>query len=67
MTRRRIVLELGEATSGTTCGDCEYVRHTVEATICDVTWNTLVKGRDKRWRRSNECRAAEVKEVEDAE
>lgn len=26
MTRRRIVLELDATTSGTTCGNCEYVR-----------------------------------------
>jgi len=63
---RRIVLELGETTTETHCGDCPLMA---------VTRRCIVYGFDPRVRsvvdgsrrRSDLCRAAEANEVGDAE
>lgn len=75
MTRRRIVLELGENTTETHCGNCEHVSYArsvwlvggaaYQAYECRLTGESLEPGPAPI--RTDDCRAAEVKEVGDAE
>lgn len=77
MTRRRIVLELGENTTETHCGNCEHVAYArsvwlidglcYQAYECRLTGESLQPGPAPI--RTDDCRAAEIKdeEVGDAE
>lgn len=62
MTRCRIVLELGENTTETHCGDCQIAVRTPG--IC--TRFNLYLDATVNPKRVDLCRAAEVKEVGDA-